>query len=834
MLEQKNDNNTIQNQEKKIWKTFDIIRGELPPSDYYIICLFLVLKKEGLLKNISSEEPYFIKNDFFHTIRNRIGKKKKYSSLNEIIEVFEPIISSLSEIAIKSLIDSINSLDKKKLSQYILFYFESVLFKISQIEGRKSGQFYQPIELTRLIYSLANVKEGQMIYNPFGAEASFASFIQSNVIYIGEDLNEKSWAIGKLRLMVYGKEEGNIYLNNDSINNWNKYGYQYDQIFITPPLGMRLAHYISGQFGPIKTVEQFLIEKGIESLKDTGKLIAIIPMGFLFKSGAEQSLRRYLVENDLIETVISFPGGIFMTSGISIAILVINKTKSQKGFIRFVDAKSFVFVDPTFTRQRRIKDKALYKILNSQRESEFVKSVSIDTIREFDFNLNAPLYFQKKIEGIIFSEIVSFVRGIRPRSVVKGKFIRIRDLNGDSINYRLNTNSVENVLIPNPALKISESVLLVASRWKTLKPTYFEYKGDPIYIYQDIIALSPDFKKVDLLYLIHELNSEYIGQQLDIYRTGSIIPNIRRQDLMELKIILPSLEQQKFKVKGFTEAILSEKKKELDLLAKIHGLENLLHQENSFLRHSIAGPLKNVRSAFSSIKSIMDNKIIHNIPDLINLKENDLSNLTLGKYMEILERDISIISENTRRNGTVSEINLDKQMTPINIISFLKDYVGEIENRSETDFDIGFTFDKEAFKDEEGNTMEIFILGNEGLLKDLVDNLIENAVLHAFKRSSSKNFDIFLMYDEADVNEITVLFSNSGEGFPPGYTLEMFTTNGSKAGENSGDGFGGWYINEIIKKHGGQLDIIDEQGPEGLLDTDLATSFEIKLPIFSN
>ena len=79
-----------------------------------------------------------------------------------------------------------------------------------------------------------------------------------------------------------------------------------------------------------------------------------------------------------------------------------------------------------------------------------------------------------------------------------------------------------------------------------------------------------------------------------------------------------------------------------------------------------------------------------------------------------------------------------------------------------------------------------------------------------------------------------ILFSNTGDPLPIGFNYKGFISKGMKFGKTAGEGFGGWFIHEIIERMNGSLDIIDETGPEGIPDTDLATSFEINFPIIEN
>ena len=76
---------------------------------------------------------------------------------------------------------------------------------------------------------------------------------------------------------------------------------------------------------------------------------------------------------------------------------------------------------------------------------------------------------------------------------------------------------------------------------------------------------------------------------------------------------------------------------------------------------------------------------------------------------------------------------------------------------------------------------------------------------------------------------IHLLFSNNGKPFPQNFSQEMFIKKGSKTGINGGNGFGGWYINEIMKKHKGYFEILD---PENELITEsYPISFYFEFPL---
>ncbi len=131
------------------------------------------------------------------------------------------------------------------------------------------------------------------------------------------------------------------------------------------------------------------------------------------------------------------------------------------------------------------------------------------------------------------------------------------------------------------------------------------------------------------------------------------------------------------------------------------------------------------------------------------------------------------------------------------------------------------------------------VLGTPDLLIEMLNNSIENAVHHAFSENKQNRIEIFLCKSESYFSHsgdksfpvASILFSNNGLPFPKEFDFSDFIRKGFSSGENRGNGFGGWYINEVVKFHNGHLDIIDETGPEGLPESDLSTSFEIEFPL---
>jgi type I restriction enzyme M protein len=837
----------LEDSKARLWQSLNLIRGSVSICDYDFILYLLILERYDVFASYELSSLEFFKNDLHTSISSYSGENA--DAIRKLYrEYYVNAIKELDDKIVFDIVHAFASIDDQLLNSHFSEVFDDLLYKLIRSHSRYGGEFLLPLELSRFACSLANLSSNTSIYNPFAGLASFAILLNNDVSYLGQEIDLRTWVIGSLRIMAYDKSGSAKLLLGDSLKGWNpkresaqrmmddffdfrSQDEKYDLIVSNPPFGMRLPGNIDGRFGTIRNAEQFLIEKGLQDLKQDGKLIAVISQSFLSNLGSEQNLRQHLIEDDLLDIVISFPGGLLMNTGIPISILVINKKKSKRGFVRFIDAKTFVTTNSS--KEKILDTDALNAQIMSCDESETTRTIPNDLIREFGFKLNVQRYFQKEYDGVALGDLGSLVRGQRVIENQTGKFVRIRNLKDDALDYYLNLDSIEVSDFARIAQRIDEPCLLLASRWKTLKPTYFDYTGTSIIISSDIFAFNVDATKCDIAYLINELHSAYVTEQLEAYRTGSVVPMIRRDDLLSIKIALPSLEEQNAIVKQKAMILAEEKKKELALFNKIHGLEAEIMEQNSYLRHTLAGPSSNLKDSVVSLKKILLDQVVPTNPGMLELKMSNKHLVTLGEYLNIIERDVTKIVSAVKSQLKVNTGIESKKLLPVEVISFLEKYAVEYNERADLNFKVEFEFEKYVFIGQGGERIRTFILANDDLLRDLFDNLIDNAVKHAFEIDANNRIEIFLLKntENEDTDEIQVLVSNTGKPFPEHFTTSDFIRKGSKYGTHAGDGFGGWYINEIIKKLDGDFEIIDETGGEGLPGTDLATSFEINFPI---
>lgn len=236
-----------------------------------------------------------------------------------------------------------------------------------------------------------------------------------------------------------------------------------------------------------------------------------------------------------------------------------------------------------------------------------------------------------------------------------------------------------------------------------------------------------------------------------------------------------------------------------------------------------------------SLQTIIQKLVIPLVPELLNLKVSPDHSLSFGRYLEIIERDIQKITQTTSRvTNTINGV-LGKELYLVDIFQFLSKYCEEKRGANNLSYKLKFEFDDEILNDENGNKLKILIMANNDLLADLFDNLISNAEQHAFPGHINNRIEINLMLTmdlEKDFfDKVFIVVSNTGNAFPEDFKLKDFIRKGSTSGDKGGEGFGGWYINEIIKYFKGELNIQEVYEQTWLSKIDLVTNFEIIIPI---
>lgn len=802
----------------EIWKLFESLRGAIPIEDYNVILLLLSGFKDEILNEFDRNDTSDIQNLIIDSFTNDIRYR-------EVIEIYAPIIKFIPDEKLIELFHLLHHIEGSIFKEHFPQIFDTLIYKLSDAQGKYTGEYIQPLEITRFIMNLANLTSNDTVYNPFAGLASFATFLNPSQRYYGQEINHKTWALGYLRLLAHNLEHFD-YTLEDSIENWNRFS-EFDLIVCNPPFNLKANNRPFNHHN--FSLESMIIENSLQQLNHRGELICVFPQSFLFKkNNRDFEFKKYLIENNLINTIIGLPTGIFKHTAIGTCIVIINKKKVLKNKIRLIDATTFVN-SKSNNRDKIFDDLSLIEQIENKNKKH-IRLVEKETIIENDYNLLVSRYFiEDNFKGVQLKDISSFIRGARSEKDKIGKIVKIKNLKDDIVSFSLDIDTVEEREIPGLGIrKIEQDCLLVALRWRTLKPTYFNYKGEPIYISNDILAIKIDKKLININYLINELHADYVLNQINSLRLNSFIPTLRREDFFLLKIKMLSIDEQNKKYI-----------KEADQYLKNIILESIqvndktlinVEDENSFLRHQIAGTLKNVRGAYKFIQQILEEKVKPEFPEIYNLKANEALNSTLKTYLDIVERDLNSITKSVNQVGDKIEL-MDLKVEYFNLLEFMNDYYDVLLIRGKNHYNVSLFLDEDAIK-EDGFT-GVMINGDKDIIRKMLDNIIENAVKHAFTNSINEDFKnnlkIELLYDFKEFN-VQINISNTGTPLPKGLSLDAVTRRGSSSGDNAGDGIGLWYVNEVMKIHNGNFNFTDETGSDEN-DGVFVTTMELTFPI---
>ena len=132
----------------------------------------------------------------------------------------------------------------------------------------------------------------------------------------------------------------------------------------------------------------------IHHLAENGTMALVLPHGALFRGGAEQHIRKYLIEDrNYLDAVIGLPANIFYGTGIPTCIMVYKKCREADEDILFIDASKHF--DKVKT-QNILRDAHIDKLISTYRtrseEAKYSKRIALQEIADNDYNLNIPRY----------------------------------------------------------------------------------------------------------------------------------------------------------------------------------------------------------------------------------------------------------------------------------------------------------------------------------------------------------------------------------------------------------------------------------------------------------
>lgn len=258
--------------------------------------------------------------------------------------------------------------------------FEELIRKFAEISNETAGEHFTPREVIRLMVNLLFIEDDDVlsrpgvvrtIYDPTAGTGGMLSIAgeyleehnpEARLTMFGQELNDESYAICKADMLIKGQDVANIAPGNTLSDDGHLHK-KFDYMLSNPPFGVewkkvekdiRNEHEqqgYNGRFGPgLPRVSDgsllFLLHlvAKMRPAAEGGSRFGIVLNGSpLFTGGAgsgESEIRRYVLENDLVEAIIGLPTDMFYNTGISTYVWILSnrKPEARRGYVQLIDA----------------------------------------------------------------------------------------------------------------------------------------------------------------------------------------------------------------------------------------------------------------------------------------------------------------------------------------------------------------------------------------------------------------------------------------------------------------------------------------------------------------
>lgn len=406
-----------------------------------------------LVENVQKNIGYFISYENLFSTWLSIGSDFNVSNVRDALSAFSRLIDAshkkvfdkifdtlqtgLSKLgdssgtqtkAISDLIHLIKDIpmDGKQDYDVLGFIYEYLISNFAANAGKKAGEFYTPHEVSLLMSEIvANHLKDRTeikIYDPTSGSGSLLINIGKSVAkymgsgdkikYYAQELKENTYNLTRMNLVMRGIIPSNIVTRNgDTLEeDWPYFDESdpvgtYDPLYVdavvsNPPYSQnwnpvnkendpRYKRYGTAPKG--KADYAFLLHD-LYHIKPDGIMTIVLPHGVLFRGGEEGAIRKNLIENNNIDTVIGLPANIFFGTGIPTIIMVLKQRRSNTDVLIVDASKGFEKVGKNNKLRSSDIKRIVDVVLHRETVDKFSRLVTRDEIRSNDYNLNIPRY----------------------------------------------------------------------------------------------------------------------------------------------------------------------------------------------------------------------------------------------------------------------------------------------------------------------------------------------------------------------------------------------------------------------------------------------------------
>ncbi len=353
----------------------------------------------------------------FDTTSNRLGNTvaEKNKRLAAVIKGVEGLDFGINESQIDLFGDA----------------YEFLISNYAANAGKSGGEFFTPQNVSKLIARLAMLGQTSVnkIYDPACGSGSLLlqakKHFDNHLIqdgFFGQEINHTTYNLARMNMFLHNinYDKFDISLGDTLLN--PKFGDQkpFDAIVSNPPYSVnwigsddptlinddRFAP--AGVLAPKSKADFAFVLHALHYLSAKGRAVIVCFPGIFYRGGAEQKIRKYLVDNNFVETVISLAPNLFFGTSIAVNILVLSKHKTDTK-TQFINAGGEDFFKKE-TNNNVLTDEHIAKIIelfDRKEEVQYIaSSVDNNKIAENDYNLSVSAY----VEAQDTREVIDIVK----------------------------------------------------------------------------------------------------------------------------------------------------------------------------------------------------------------------------------------------------------------------------------------------------------------------------------------------------------------------------------------------------------------------------------------
>ena len=299
--------------------------------------------------------------------------------------------------------------------------YEFLISNYAANAGKSGGEFFTPQNVSKLIAQLAMHKQTHVnkIYDPACGSGSLLlqakKHFDNHIIeegFFGQEVNHTTYNLARMNMFLHNinYSKFNITLGDTLLHPHFGDEKPFDAIVSNPPYSIKWIgnddptlinddrFAPAGVLAPKSKADFAFVLHALSYLSSKGRAAIVCFPGIFYRGGAEKKIRKYLVDNNFVETIIALPPNLFYGTSIAVNILVLSKNKTENK-TQFIDASGEDFFKKA-TNNNVLEDKHIEKIMKIFDDKEDVEYVAIsvdnDQIADNDYNLSVNSYVELK------------------------------------------------------------------------------------------------------------------------------------------------------------------------------------------------------------------------------------------------------------------------------------------------------------------------------------------------------------------------------------------------------------------------------------------------------